>query len=138
LAQLGADRSVMLAHGMTVATNALLERRGAKVALVTNEGFADLIEIARQDRPSLYDQRVDRPAPLVPRPWRYEVRGRLAADGSELVPLDPDSLPPLDPEVEAVAVCLLHSDRNPAHEIAVRDELARRGIDEVTLSSELS
>jgi N-methylhydantoinase A/oxoprolinase/acetone carboxylase beta subunit len=72
----------VLAHGTTVATNALLERRGARVALVTNAGFADVIEIARQDRPSLYDQTVVRPVPLVPRELRLEVAGRLAADGT--------------------------------------------------------
>src|SRR6476469_5946053 len=97
------DQAVMLAHGTTVATNALLERRGARVALVTNEGFADLIEIARQDRPSLYDQRVDRPEPLVPRRWRYEVRGRLGPDGAELEPIDLASIPAIDAAVDAVA-----------------------------------
>ena len=79
----------LLAHGTTVATNALLERRGADVALVTNAGFEDVIEIARQDRPSLYDQWADRPAPLVARRRRYGVPGRLAADGSELEPVAP-------------------------------------------------
>jgi N-methylhydantoinase A/oxoprolinase/acetone carboxylase beta subunit len=126
-----------LTHGTTVATNALLERRGANVALVTNEGFADVIEIARQDRPSLYDQRADRPEPLVPRAWRYEVRGRLDGRGHEIVPLEVGSLPPLDPEIEAVAVCLLHADLNPAHEQAVAAELRARGYD-VTASHELS
>ena len=76
----------LLAHGTTVATNALLERRGAAVALVTTEGLRDVIEIGRQDRPSLYDQLASRPEPLVPRELRYEVAGRLAADGSELAP----------------------------------------------------
>src|SRR5918996_5869937 len=66
----------LLAHGTTVATNTLLQRRGATVALVTNAGFADVIEIARQDRPSLYDQWADRPVPLVPRDLRLEVTGR--------------------------------------------------------------
>jgi len=126
-----------LCHGTTVATNALLERKGAKVALVTNEGFADVIEIARQDRPSLYDQTLDRPEPLVPRCWRYEVRGRLAADGTEVTALDLSSIPQIDAEVEAVAVCLLHSDLNPTHEQAVAGELRRRGFD-VTASHELS
>src|SRR5579862_552440 len=69
LAQLG-DAAGVLAHGTTVATNALLERRGATVALVTTAGFADVIEIARQDRPSLYDVFADRPAPLVDRSHR--------------------------------------------------------------------
>jgi N-methylhydantoinase A/oxoprolinase/acetone carboxylase beta subunit len=145
LVELGVAGPVALGHGTTIATNALLERRGAAVALVTNEGFADIIEIARQDRPSLYDQAVDRPVPLVPRRWRYEVRGRLAADGTELVPFDPATLPELDPGIDVVAVCLLHSDRNPAHERAVREELLARAARsaagkavEVTLSCELS
>src|SRR3712207_4647267 len=77
----------LLAHGTTVATNALLERRGARVALVTTAGFADVIEIARQDRPSLYDQWADRPAPLVPRDLRFEVGGRLDAAGAEITPV---------------------------------------------------
>src|ERR671916_3193246 len=67
---LASGRPSLLAHGTTVATNALLERRGARVALVTTAGFADVIEIARQDRPSLYDQWADRPEPLVPRSRR--------------------------------------------------------------------
>ena len=78
----------MLAHGTTVATNALLERRLGRVALVTTRGFADVLEIARQARPSLYDARVDRPAPLVPRELRFEVVGRLDARGRELEPFD--------------------------------------------------
>ncbi|TML63657.1 MAG: hydantoinase/oxoprolinase family protein, partial [Actinobacteria bacterium] len=84
----GRERPDLLAHGTTVATNALLERRGASVALVTNRGLADVIEIARQDRPSLYDVRVDRPEPLVPRRLRFEVGGRLDATGHELEPVD--------------------------------------------------
>jgi N-methylhydantoinase A len=119
LEALGGGRPSLLAHGTTVATNALLERRGARVALVTTKGFADVIEIARQDRPSLYDSSVDRPPPLVPRDRRYEVAGRLAADGTELEPVDPASVPDVDPDVEAVAVCLLHSDLDPSHERAV-------------------
>ncbi len=97
-------RPEVLAHGTTVGTNALLERRGATVALVTNEGFADVIEIGRQDRPSLYDQTADRPEPLVAREHRLEVRGRLDADGHELEPLDLATLAPIAEEVEAVAV----------------------------------
>lgn len=138
VARLGGDAGIdVLAHGTTVATNALLERAGARVALVTNAGFADVIEIARQDRPSLYDQTIDRPTPLVPRHHRYEVRGRLDATGTEIEPIDVSSIPVIDPDVDAVAVCLLHSDLNPAHERAVRDELERRGFD-VTISSDLS
>ncbi len=126
-----------LAHGTTVGTNALLQRSGTTVALVTNEGFADLIEIARQDRPALYDQSVDRPEPLVARHHRYEVVGRLDAHGVEIEPIDLASLGPLDPAVESVAVVLLHSDLEPGHEVAVAAELAARGFD-VTASHQVS
>ena len=132
-----ADRPEALAHGTTVATNAVLERKGATVTLVTNAGFADVIEIARQDRPSLYDHWVDRPEPLVERDHRIEVRGRLAADGTELEALSLDDLGELPEDTEAVAVCLLHSDLNPAHEAAVAAELERRGLD-VSKSCEVS
>ena len=130
-------RPALLSHGTTVATNALLERRGATVALVTTEGFRDVIEIGRQDRPSLYDQLASRPEPLVARRHRYEVAGRLAADGRELAPVDPDALPTLGPDVEAVAVCLLHADLEPAHEQAVAAVLRARGHD-VSCSHEVS
>ena len=119
---LGDDVS-LLAHGTTVATNALLERRGARTALVTNPGFADVIEIARQDRPSLYDRFVDRPEALVPRELRFEVAGRLGADGRELLPVG--DVPAMPDDVTAVAVCLLHADLNPEHERAVAAALAR-------------
>lgn len=136
-----------LAHGTTVATNALLERRGATVALVTNAGLEDVIEIARQDRPSLYDQWADRPEPLVARAARFGVAGRLGADGSELVPLDVETLPtgalgalaaasPAGQRL-AVAVCLLHSDLDPGHEQMVAAMLRRQGLD-VTCSHEVS
>ncbi|WP_426573443.1 hydantoinase/oxoprolinase family protein [Aquihabitans sp. McL0605] len=133
----GVDRPVSLAHGTTVATNALLERRGGRVALVTGEGFADVIEIGRQDRPSLYDPWADRPEPLVAREDRLEVPGRLAADGTELVPLDPADVPEIPEGVDAVAVCLLHSDLNAGHERDVRGELVQRGF-EVSASMDVS
>ena len=131
----GFDRPARLAHGTTVATNALLERRGAPVALVTTRGFADVIEIGRQDRPSLYDSDADRPVPLVPREWRLEVEGRLGADGAEVTPIG--AVPAVPDGVGAVAVCLLHSDLDPAHEEAVAGELAARGHD-VSRSSAVS
>ncbi|MGN6695982.1 MAG: hydantoinase/oxoprolinase family protein [Aquihabitans sp.] len=133
----GDDRPESLAHGTTVATNALLERKGGRVALVTNEGFADVIEIARQDRPSLYDPWADRREPLVAREDRLEVPGRLGPDGAELEPIDPAAVPTVPDGVDAVAVCLLHGDLNDEHEVAVRDELRRRGL-EVTASFEVS
>ncbi|HTN78128.1 MAG TPA: hydantoinase/oxoprolinase family protein [Acidimicrobiales bacterium] len=121
----------VLAHGTTVATNTLLERRGAVVALLTNEGFDDLIEIARQDRPALYDQWADRPEPLVPRSLRLTLPGRIAADGTELVALDLSKLPPIPPDVDTVAVCFLHADRWPRHEEMALTALASRGVDAV-------
>src|SRR5919201_1614300 len=90
-AELDADALGAFAHGMTVATNALLERRGARTALVTTEGFRDVLEIARQDRPKLYDLTADRPPALVPRDLRFTVRERMGPDG-ELAPLDEASL----------------------------------------------
>ena len=134
---LGAGSPRLLAHGTTVATNALLERRGAVVTLITNEGFGDLIEIARQDRPSLYDPDVDRPAPLVDRDHRLEVRGRLDHRGRELIPLDLSTLGDIPADTEAVAVCLLHADVDPVHEQTVAGEIRSRGFD-VTCSHEVS
>lgn len=133
LAALGAETEA-LAHGTTVATNALLERRGATVALVTTAGLADVIEIGRQDRPSLYDADVRRPEPLVDRDRRFEVAGRLAADGTELEPAG--EVPDVG-DAEAVAVSLLHADLNPAHEQAVAAVLRDAGHD-VSCSSELA
>jgi N-methylhydantoinase A/oxoprolinase/acetone carboxylase beta subunit len=134
---LHAGRPELLAHGSTVATNALLERKGARVALVTTRGFADEIEIARQARPSLYDPFSDRPAPLVPRDLRFEVSGRLDAHGHEIEPVDLSRLPAIPADAEAVAVCLLHADLNPAHEIAIGGALRAQGFD-VTCSHEVS
>ncbi len=131
-------RPELLAHGTTVATNALLERRGARVTLLTTEGFADVIEIARQARPSLYDIWADRPEPLVPRDRRLEVRGRLDADGRELTPVATTALPDLPDGTESVAVCLLHADLDHRHERAVAEALADHGVDDVTCSSEVS
>jgi N-methylhydantoinase A/oxoprolinase/acetone carboxylase beta subunit len=130
-------RPGLLSHGTTVATNALLERRGATVALVMTEGLRDVIEIGRQDRPSLYDQLASRPEPLVARRHRYEVAGRLAAGGQELAAVEPEALPTLAGDIEAVAVSLLHADLEPAHERAVAAVLRARGHD-VSCSHEVS
>ena len=126
----------LLAHGTTVATNALLERRGGRVALVTTRGFADVIEIARQDRPSLYDP-LGRPARRrsCPRP---ALRGRRRLDAtasrSSRSPGDGSRIPRRS---TPIAVCLLHADLNPAHEQAVAAALAGAGFD-VTCSHEVS
>jgi N-methylhydantoinase A len=130
------------AHGMTVATNALLERAGARTALVTNSGFRDVLEIGRQDRADLYDLTRARPAPLVERELRFTIDGRMGPEG-ELEPLDEDGLPALVEAVraadaEAVAVCLLFSFLHPEHErrvgAALREAL---GDVPVSLSSEV-
>ncbi|MGH9085300.1 MAG: hydantoinase/oxoprolinase family protein [Acidimicrobiales bacterium] len=131
----GAQRPAVLAHGTTVATNALLEGRTAPVVLVTTDGLRDMVEIGRQDRPALYDTSQVRADPLVPRDRRLEVKGRMGADGSELEPLGP--LPPVPPEVEAVAVCLLHADLSARHEQQVGEALRAEGHD-VTCSHEVS
>ena len=130
------------AHGMTVATNALLERRGARTALVTTEGFRDLIELARQDRPALYDLAERRPEPLVPRELRFTVRERMGPHG-ELEPLDEASVEEAvaalrEADVEAVAVCLLFAFLHPEHEQAV-GEAVRAALPDihVSLSSEV-
>jgi N-methylhydantoinase A len=131
-----------LAHGMTVATNALLERRGARTALVTTEGFRDVLEIARQNRPSLYDLARDRPPPLVPRDLRFTVRERMGP-GGEIEPLDEESLRKAvealeEAGVEAVAVCLLFAFAHPAHEERVGKALREALPDvHVSLSSEV-
>ena len=110
---------VFVAHGTTVATNALLEKKGARTALITTRGFRDLLEIARQKRPDLYDLHVAKSAPLVPRDLRIEVRERLLADGTVLEKLRPEevaaavaTLPP----VESIAICFLYSFVDAAHE----------------------
>jgi len=121
---LGEANEFVLLHGSTVATNALLERRGARVVLVTNEGFEDVIEIGRQDRPQLYALVGHRPPPLVDRDDRIGVPGRLGPQGEELTPLDAERLEGLADEIrargaESVAVSLLHAYANPEHERAV-------------------
>ena len=112
------------AHGTTVATNALLERRGARTAYVGNAGFEHLLYLRRQTRAHLYRLCADHPAPLVPLERCHGVRGRIGPDG-ELEPLDLGSLPDLG-NAEAVAVCLLFAFRDPSHEQTVASELRRR------------
>jgi N-methylhydantoinase A len=112
------------AHGTTVATNALLERRGARTAYVGNAGFEHLLHLRRQTRAHLYRLCADHPEPLVPLERCHGVTGRVGPEG-ELEPLDLESLP--DPgDAEAVAVCLLFAFRDPAHEQAVATELRQR------------
>ncbi len=116
-------------HGTTVATNAIIENRTARTALVVTRGFRDLLEIARQTRPDLYDLFCDKPEPLVPRDLCFEVTERLDADGRVVIPLADEELEPIAEmirtrEVASVAVCLLHSYRYPVHERRVAARLA--------------
>ena len=119
----GAVEVERFAHGTTAATNALLERKGARTAFVATEGFEHLLHLRRQDRAELYRLCVDHPAPLVPLERCYGVRERTGPEGV-IAPLELDSLPEF--EADAVAVCLLFSFRDLDHERAVAAELRRR------------
>jgi N-methylhydantoinase A len=110
-----------LGHGTTVATNALIQRRGAAVALVTTAGFRDLLEIGRQIRPRMYDLKADYPPPLVPRERRFEIAERIGPHGEIIAPLEVAAIQAAVERVrasgaEACAVCLLFGFLNPAHE----------------------
>ena len=138
------DDIELLIHGTTVATNAILQRNGARVALLTTEGFRDVLHIQRQDRPQMYDLRVRRSAPLVPRQLRLEVRERLDQRGKVDIAVDREHLLQLlqqlqVQEIEAVAVGLLHSYANPDHEREVGQVVANELPDaSVCLSHELA
>ena len=126
----GARREIV--HGSTVATNALLERKGAPTALIATAGFRDLLQIGRQDRPALYDWFADPPPPLVPDRWRLEVDERVGSQGQVLQALDPAGVEALIPFLQAegvasVAVCLLFSFLHPAHELAITERLRSAG-----------
>jgi len=142
LGRSGADVSYV-GHGMTTATNAIIQRTGARVAFVTNEGFRDLLEIGRQNRPRLYDHRVVRTPPVAERADRYSVRGRMDERGQELTPLDEAGLKTIATRIaatdaEAVGVCFLHAYANPAHEMRAKEILeAHLGDRYVCASTEL-
>lgn len=120
-------------HGTTIATNALLERRGARTALVATEGFEHVLHLRRQDRAHLYRLCAAHPEPLVPLERCHGVRGRIGPDG-EIAPLDLSSLPDVG-DAEAIAVSLLFSFRDPSHERAVAAELRRRRPDAFVVAS---
>jgi N-methylhydantoinase A len=138
-----ADLSIII-HGTTLATNAIIERKGAKTALLTTEGFRDTIEIRHENRFEQYDVNIDLPPPLVPRRLRFPVRERIDARGRVLVPLDEAATAVLADRlaaerIESVAIGFLHSFTNPAHEQHAGEILALRlpGVP-ITLSSDVS
>ena len=119
-----------LAHGTTVVINALTERKGVKVGLITTEGFRDSLEIARGNRPDFFNLHYEKPKPFVPRYLRRELPGRISYKGEELKPLDLSGLPAIVEDfkadgVQAVAICFLHSYADPAHEKATLAELRK-------------
>ena len=129
----GARALEQVAHGSTVATNAILERKGARSALITTAGFRDLLFIGRQERPLLYDLHPSIPPPLIPRERCYEVPERLDYRGEELQPLDMEALDALLDHikrdgVDSIAVCLLFSYVNDQHEQSVKQRILERGI----------
>ena len=131
LAKAGADAGQVedFSHGMTVATNALLEGGGARTAFVATEGFTDVIALGRQDRPQLYRLCAARPAPLAPDDLRFGALERMTPDGP-LTELTPEAAKELaeriaEAEPEAIAVALLHSYRHPEHEQTIGDALAQ-------------
>lgn len=134
-----------IAHGSTVATNAILERKGARCALITTEGFRDILLIGRQNRPGLYELQPRIAPPLIPRELCYEVPERLDHRGEVLRPLDLEALDRVVDEierqdVESVAVALLYSHVDGTHERVIRDRIVARGRlspDQIALSSEV-
>lgn len=133
----------LVLHGTTLATNALIERRGARTALITTRGFRDVLEMAHENRFEQYDVSINRPQPLVGRAQRFEITERMAADGSVLVPLAEDELEliasQLESEaIEAVAIALLHEYVNDSHARQIQRFLAKRlpGLS-ITLASEV-
>jgi N-methylhydantoinase A len=130
LTEIGGGRIVELLHGTTVASNAILEHKGAKTGLITTRGFRDVLEIRNLRMPRLYDMSWTKPPPLVERRWRVEVDERIDAAGHIDIPLDEASVERaaeflVAEGVEAIAVCLLHAYLNPAHEARVKEIVAR-------------
>ncbi|HWK68744.1 MAG TPA: hydantoinase/oxoprolinase family protein [Rhizobiaceae bacterium] len=129
-----------LAHGTTVVINALTERKGVKVGLITTEGFRDTLEIARGNRPDFFNLHYEKPKPFVPRYLRRELPGRMSYKGEELKPLDLGGLPAILEDfrkdgVEAIAICFLHSYANTAHEQAALAEVQKLWPDVSVVSS---
>jgi N-methylhydantoinase A len=141
LSHLAQGRKKQIIHGSTVATNAILERNGARTALITNQGFEDIIEIGRQNRTRLYDLCFGKAPHIVPSDLRFGLAGRILQTGEELIPLDTQKAEEVcrrlrDRDVESVAVCFVFSYVNPCHEQKIRELLAPLGL-ELSLSHEI-
>lgn len=138
------EQVALVAHATTLFTNALIERKGPKTALISTKGFSDAIEIGREHRFDMYDLRMERPEPLAPRTLRYELSARMLADGSERAPFNRGEAEAIADAlradgVEAAAVCLLHAYANPAHERALGEVLAAAAPDVmISLSSDVA
>jgi len=138
------DSAEFFLHGTTVGLNALLERRGSKVGLITTAGFRDVLEIRRGDRAEMYNLFWKQTVPLVPRRLRLEVGGRMLGSGAEHAPLDEASVRAavarlIEEEVDAIAVCLINSYANPAHELRVEELIRAAGFEGgISLSHRIS
>ncbi|MBP7003548.1 hydantoinase/oxoprolinase family protein [Amaricoccus sp.] len=137
-----ADLDIVI-HGTTLATNALIERRGARTAFVTTEGFRDVIEMRTESRFEQYDLNLRLPTPLVPREDRFVVAGRIGAQGDELAPLDEAAIEAVAERIAAegygaVAIGFIHSYVNPAHERRAREIIAAKVAAPISISSEVS
>ena len=118
-----------LVHGTTLVTNTIIELRGSKVGYLTTEGFRDILQMGTEQRYDIHDLFLTFPAPLAPRQWRREIKERITRDGEVLIPLDLDQAAEeidrlVADDIEAIAICLLHSYKNPKHEIALRNLIA--------------
>lgn len=135
------EYTIKITHGSTVATNSLLERKGAITALLTTRGFRDILQIGRQNRPSLYDLNADPPPVLVPESLRFEVTERVDSQGEIIIPLNLDELDAILPSleqsrVESIAICLLFSFLYPEHESRCAEFLRQAGFS-VSVSSDI-
>ena len=120
-----------LVHGTTLVTNTIIERRGARVGLLTTRGFRDILEMGTEQRYDIHDLFLQFPEPIVPRGLRREIAERVSRDGDVVTPLDLDQARSeirylVEAGVEAIAVCLLHSYKNPAHELALGELIASK------------
>ena len=141
LSHLAQGKKKQIIHGSTVATNAILERNGARTALITNQGFEDIIEIGRQNRTQLYDLCFKKAPHIVPSDLRFGLAGRILHTGEEFIPLDIQKAEKAgrrlkDRNVESVAVCFVFSYLNPCHEQKIKELLAPLGL-ELSLSHEI-